>query len=164
MNLEIWRTVKGNMKLKTAIDFVRALEKGGFLIGSWAKDLLLDRDFKVSGEEKQDLVVLTTAELVGKKQGGTTIEVFVGGKDKNLFPCDHEIGGPLLRLQYEDQPIGESLLIAMEPLRDMGENPSVFKVENHDSKLWLNADKGDPHFFWPGDSRWVFWLHPTLNN
>src|SRR5262249_60691945 len=66
-------------------------------------------------EAKLDLVVLTAADL-GFQEGYTSLaEIYRRAIELGLNLCPAE-EGPQLRLQYGDQPVGEFLHIAMDPI------------------------------------------------
>ena len=153
---KIWKTLKLGTGLQTADDFRNALKKIGCQTGNYANDLLGKPEFKAATKEIEvDLVILTTSELTGKREGGTTTEVFAGAERLGLDRCPPEVG-PQLRLQYKDQPNGECLLIGMEPISDSGGYLEVFCVERDDSDRWLDSDCGNTEDFWFGSYQWVF--------
>ena len=59
-------------------------------------------------------------------------------KQFGLSLCPAEIA-PQLRLQYINQPKGEWIVIATEPIIDSDDNPKLFVVGSNDSGLWLNS-------------------------
>lgn len=153
----VWKTLKLGTGLKSADDFRKALKWSVFRISNWADDILGKPAFTVSTEGKEiNLVVSTTNELTGK-DGATTVEVFAGAARLRLEKCPAEVG-PQLRLQYRGQPLGERLLIGMEPITDSDGILSVFHVEHDDDGLWLYGTHGCPDDLWNGDCRWVFAL------
>jgi len=152
---DIWKTIKLGTGFKTADEFRRALRDGGFRISGWASDILGNPAFKVASEETEvDLIKVTVAEL-GFKEGVRRDQIYERAKEFGLELCPAEVG-PQLRLRYKDQPNGEWILVAMEPIIDSGGFPGLFSVVRFVSKLWLRSGWGDPAFFWAADSRWVF--------
>jgi len=62
-----------------------------------------------------------------------------------------------LRLQYHDQPEGEWLFIAMEPIKkDSGGDPFLFRLDRGGYDRWLVARYGGPDRSWGADCRFVF--------
>ncbi|MBI5152889.1 MAG: hypothetical protein HZA36_00275 [Parcubacteria group bacterium] len=57
---------------------------------------------------------------------------------------------------YTDQPNGEWLRIAMEPITDSSGDLCIFKVGQYDDDPWLFWDYGYPEGFWYGDGCFVF--------
>ena len=156
--LKIFKTIKLGTGLKTAIDFANSLKRKGFHVSKWASDILAQPAFTASVSDKEteaDLVVLTVEQLTGSRETATTARIFEEAKKLGLELCPAEVG-PQLRLQYRDQPKGEWLLIAMEPITGSDGDLSVFDVERVDDGLWLDSDDSDPDFLWDPDDRWVF--------
>ena len=155
-DLKVFKTIKLGTGLRTADDFSRALAENGYGVSDWAKDILGKPEFMVASREIEvDLVVLTTAQLTGNSQGGTTAEVFAGAKRIGLDKCSAEVG-PQLRLQYKDQPKVEWLLVGMDPIAGSHGYPDVFNVGHDVEDLWLSAYCGNPDSVWDADNRWVF--------
>ncbi len=128
------------------------LKKAGFKVGEYASDLLEKLEWNVNGEF--DLEVKTVAEL-GLKDGGTLKEIYAKAKEQGLELCPGEIG-PAYRLAYKDQPQGEWLRIAMEPIAVSGGSLRVFGVGADSDDRWLDSSYGRPDSSWGGDDRWVF--------
>src|SRR3989344_2723824 len=153
-----WRTLKLGTGLQTANNFRQDLKKSGNKISDWANDILGRPAFKAASEETEvDLYILTTAELTGEKDGGTTAEVFAGAKRLGFEKGPAEVG-PQLRIQYPDQPMNERLLIGMEPITDSDGFLYVFCVERDGYGQWLYTDCGSAGSVWNGNDRWVFIL------
>ncbi len=151
----VWRSIKIGTGLKTADDFRRALTSAGFRIGTWANDILGKPAFTAAAAESTlDLVVASVAEL-GFRNGATTADIYARAKSFGLELCPAEVG-PQLRLQYADQPYGEWLRIAMEPISDSVGYPSIFDVVHDDYGRWLSGYFGYPGNFWHGHYRFVF--------
>ena len=152
---DIWKTIKLGTGFKTADEFRRALRDGGFRISGWASDILGNPAFKVASEETEvDLIKVTVAEL-GFKEGVRRDQIYERAKEFGLELCPAEVG-PQLRLRYKDQPNGEWILVAMEPIFASDGNPRLFPVGRNDSGLWLSGLWSPPARFWPADRRWVF--------
>lgn len=151
----IWKTIKLGTGLKTADDFSKALKQSGCKIGDWGNDILGKLAFTASDTEAEvDLVNVSVAEL-GFKNGATRKDIYDKTEELGLELCPNEVG-PQLRLQYKDQPNGEWLRIAMEPIPDSGGDLFIFRVAHGVDDLWLHGDNGDPDDFWDGHSRFVF--------
>lgn len=149
-----WKTIKlGTLKNVDAIR--QALKAQGYSIGSWADDILGMPAFTVSQEETQlDLVVVTVSEL-GFKNGATRKDIYDRAFEQGLLLCPSEVG-PQLRLQYADQPMGEWMLVAMEPIAASDGGLDVFRVEHDGGGLWLGSDSSEPDDVWDAGDRWVF--------
>lgn len=82
-------------------------------------------------------------------------DIYQKAKKQGLQLCPAEVG-PQLRLQYADQPAGEWLVIAMEPIKDSVGGLSVFFVGHGGVDRWLDAYDGEPDYVWHADGRFVF--------
>jgi hypothetical protein len=152
---KIWKIIKLGTDLKTAEDFRRALRDGEFRLSDWASDTLGKPAFTAATEETEvDLIKVTVAKL-GFKKGARRDQIYERAKEFGLELCLPEVG-PQLRLQYRDQPNGEWIPIAMEPIITSGGDPAVFYVKRDDSGLWLDGYWGYPGHFWDADYQWVF--------
>jgi len=126
-------------------------------IGDYANDILGKPEFTVVTEETEiDLVNVSVKELTGKNKAPLK-EVFAQAMARGLQLCPNQVG-PELRLQYEDQPEGEWLIIGMEPITDSDGYLKLFHVERHGDVLWLYAHYDFPDSPWHGSYRLVFVL------
>ena len=148
---------------KTADDYRKAIKvDDNHKIYNYADEILGKMEIKK--REKQEnlkLVVLSVADL-GFPSGATRQEIYGKAQALGLEIAPAEVG-PELRIQYEDQPRGEYLLIGMEPMADSVGRPRVFHVNrNDDGKFWLNTDSGQAGNKWDADSQWVFVCRKSL--
>ena len=151
----IWKTIQLGTGLKSSKDFCTAIEKAGGQVSDWAKDIMSQKDFTVATKPTElGLVVISVKEL-GFSNGATHKDIYNKAKTLGLELCPPEVG-PQLRLQYMDQPKGEWLRIAAEPITDSGGDPLIFSVEHDDGDLWLNFSYGSPGSVWVAGRHWVF--------
>ena len=155
-SFNVWKTIKlGTHKNADALR--KALKKADFRISDWGNDILGKPAFTVaSAEEEIQLVNLSVADL-GFKEGATYKNICAKAKELGLELCPNEVG-PQLRLQYKDQPKGEYLRIAMEPITDSDGSLNIFNVEHDGDDLWLHGRIGDSDHFWDAYYRCVFRL------
>jgi len=150
-----WKTIKLGTGLKTSKDFISAIEKAGGKVSDWARNILGRKAFTASTKPMElDLVVVSVAEL-GFPDGATLKDIYAKAKTFGLELCPCEVG-PQLRLQYMDQPNGEWLLVAMEPIAVSDGDPFVFYVVHDADARWLFTGYGNPDHVWIGHYRWVF--------
>ncbi len=150
-----WKTIQLGTGLQTADDFRKAVKSAGMKIGDWANDILGKPAFTATTIETEvELVVASVAEL-GFKDGATRKDIYVRAQELGLDLCPPEVG-PQLRLQYTDQPKGEWLVIAMEPITDSDGDLNLFSVARDGGGRWLSANDGYPGHFWHGNFRFVF--------
>lgn len=160
--LPTWRTIKFNMDLKTAVDFQVTLKKEGYRITDNCIDILGKTAFTACLEHKEVDLVITSAAELGFANGATRKEIYDRARKQGLGLCANEVG-PQLRFLYKDQPKGEWILIAMEPIADSDAQPRIFFLEHDDDALWLDSGDGNPVRFWDADDRWVFLRHEQFS-
>lgn len=143
--------------LKTEPDLRQAILDAGCRIGDWASDLMKQPAFKAGiaqVEDDVDFVIASNTEL-GYLDGCTQAQTYEAGLKlgwKLCLPSD----GPEIRRNYPDQPAGEWLLIAMNPIAGSDGDLRVFDVVRDGDDQWLSGSGGRPGGFWGGDRRWVF--------
>lgn len=154
----IWKTINLGTGLETADDFRTALKDSGHHIGDWGNDILSTSAFQQSLTDavpntSLDLCVATVKELTGKDKAFFSEIITAVKQVGELLPA---WAGPLLRLQYPDQPKGEWLHIAMEPITNLDGGLSVFSVDHSGDGLSLYCYTGHPDDVWNGGNRFVF--------
>jgi len=156
IEFKVFKTLKLGTDPRTADQFRKALKDGGFKISDWADDILGKTSFTTE-ETDVELVIMSVREL-GFKSGASRKDIYERAQALDLELCPAEVG-PRLRLQYKDQPNGEWLLIAMEPITDSGGDLDVFDVGRDGRDLWLLGHDGHPDDVWDAVDRWVFCRH-----
>lgn len=156
----VWKTIKLGTGLKVADDFRRLLKKAECQTSNWADDIMSKPAFAeslvgVDLEEEYDLVLLTTAQLTGRKNGGTNAEVFAGAERLGLKKCLAWMG-PKLRSEYLDQPNGEWIIVGIEPIAGSAGYLIVFYVKRYGFDLWLSCAWSTPDSVWDPAHLWVF--------
>ncbi|WKZ27072.1 MAG: hypothetical protein QY311_02995 [Candidatus Paceibacterota bacterium] len=132
----------------------KAIADSGNNISDYGEDLLAKMSL-VKEPVELELVCVSVKDL-GLKSGATIKQIYDRARKLGLDLCPAQVG-PELRLAYQDQPIGEWLLVAMEQITDRNGHPSVFIVgcDVHGVR-WLDGDYAYPSNTWSGLSRWVF--------
>jgi hypothetical protein len=87
-------------------------------------------------------------------------EVYQRARQAGLELCPAEVG-PRLRLEYRNQPLGEALDIAMEPVATYGGEPTILTLANWGTGLTLIGRNGRPESTVSRKSRFVFALPTT---
>jgi hypothetical protein len=104
-----------------------ALRSAGFKITDACEKILKEVALAPTRTEVQ-LVNISLGDL-GFQGGVHRIETYSRGMELGLELVPAEVG-PQLRLQYPDQPPGEIVLPAMEPILGSDEIPRVFKLQH----------------------------------
>src|SRR5215469_4155986 len=103
-----------------------------------------------------ELVAVSAVEL-GFKTATTVSLASIYARARQLgFQLAAAEVGPQLRLQYIDQPMGEFLTIAMEPIETWSGEPVILSVINGGAGLILMGQNGDPDAEVSATSRFVF--------
>src|SRR5262249_54557345 len=115
IELSIWRTISLGTT-KGVNEYSDALDADEINIGNAAYEILGRSAFCYARARKLvELVVLSAAELGVEADAASHAEVYRRAKQMGLELCPAEVG-PRLRLEYRNQPLGEALDIAMEPI------------------------------------------------
>jgi len=153
----IFRTLKLGTNIKDVPSYCKAADDSRVGIGSFAADLLTSPEFKLTvGEVEIDLVVMSVADL-GFDDGARYDKICEAAKNLGIEKCPPDVG-PRLRLQYADQPLGDQLVICMDPIKHSDGELGIFYLYRNDSGHWLGSCCGEPDISWPGHSQWVFAL------
>lgn len=143
--------------LKTVAELRQAVIAADCQISGWADGIVNQPAFKagiVQVEEDVEFIFASNAEL-GYPQGCTRAQTYEAGLKlgwKLCFPSD----AIEIRRHYLDQPNGEYILIAMEPIADSDGCLSVFGVARLVGDRWLDASDSRPGRVWGAGARWAF--------
>jgi hypothetical protein len=153
---QIWRTTTlGSYKGVNA--YRDAFDAAKIKIGDAADEILGRPAFPyVRGKTDLELTVVSAAEL-GVESESALADVYKHARRLGLVLCPAEVG-PQLRLDYRDQPLGESLIIAMEPVNTYNGDPTILSLMNFGTGLALVASDGRAEFMVSGYLRFVFAL------
>jgi hypothetical protein len=102
-----------------------------------------------------ELVLVSAADL-GVETESSLADVYKRARQVGLELCPAEVG-PQLRLHYRNQPRGEALTIAMEPVATYSGEPTILALANFaPSGLLLIGSDGRSEFMVPSTFRFVF--------
>jgi hypothetical protein len=142
-------TYKGVNALRAAFDVARVR------VGDSADEILGRPGFAFSQTRIDvDLVVVTVAEL-GFNHRTSLADIHQRAGKLGLELCPAEVG-PLLRLQYVDQPIGEFLNVAMRPIPTYGGKLIVLSVANAGTGPLLLGGESPPDSMVSWIAKFVF--------
>ena len=150
--LSYWKKIKLGT-FKTIAELRQAILDQGNEISDWG-DKIFSKITVSDQEMEAALATATTKELTGKDEA-TTHEIYDAIRDHGDQLCPAEVG-PQLRLQYQDQPMDEYLLIATEPIIGSNGHMGVFCVYFLSGGRSLGTDSGHPDHRYPGGYQWVF--------
>jgi hypothetical protein len=140
-HFQIWRTITlGTYK---GVDAYRdAMDPARIKIGVSADEILGRPAFPYAKMKTDvELVVLSAAELGVESDESSLLEVYERARRAGLELCPAEVG-PQLRLAYRNQPLGEALDIAMEPVATYSGDPTILTLANWGTGLMLIGRDG----------------------
>ncbi|MBI2669598.1 MAG: hypothetical protein HYX20_00405 [Candidatus Yanofskybacteria bacterium] len=158
-----WKTIESGTYKNTNV-IRKALISNGFTVEYWADDIL-DKTPAVRKKIEWNLVLLSAAQL--GFNDWVPYENIVRRAQKLGLKLAPAQTGPLLRLQYRDQPENEWLHIAMKPLIDSNGDPTIFDILHYDQhthngshthghSLQLCSSSVRHDVLWSPSSIWVF--------
>lgn len=151
----VWKTIAlGTRDSAGALRQALAAARCG--VGDLAGEILDRPAFAVSERRTElDLAILSVAGLGIEEEAASLAEIYGRAARLGYALCPAEVG-PQLRLQYRDQPVGEFLRIAMEPVSTPSEDFAAFVVGNGGAGLILIGTGASPELVVPSMVRFVF--------
>jgi hypothetical protein len=133
-----------------------ALDAADCAIGDAAEEILARPDFTLSTTKTDvELFAVSAAELGFQTDTASLAEIYARVQRLGFGLAAAEVG-PQLRLQYFDQPIGEFLIIGMEPIRTWKGEPGILTVANSGAALALIRQDGSTDAQIPIASHFLF--------
>lgn len=155
VDVSVWKTIAiGTFEDPPAIR--NAMSAIGCGIGNLAGEVLARPAFTVSGIRTDvDLVVISPAQLGFQGEAASLRKIYAHAQRLGFGLAAAEVA-PQLRLQYLDQPIGEFLIVAMEPIRTCAGEPIILTVANGGAGLILIGQEAGEDTAIPVSARFVF--------
>ena len=155
--IPIWKTITlGGYRSANAVR--DAMDKAPCPIsaGEWADEILGRPAFPFNKTKVElDLVVISVSQLGFGEDGASLQDIYARALALGLALCPAEVG-PVLRLSYLDQPIGEFLHIAMTPVARYSGELVGFTIANGGAGLLFVGGDGRAQVVMPGVVRFVF--------
>lgn len=127
-------------------------------VSRWANNMIRSSDFMtLSTAQMLDTVRLKVGDLGCDDKHPTTDQLNQRARELGLELCPPEVG-PQYRLQYKNQPLGESLNIGMKQISDSRGVPLVFVLGRHGGGLWLADRWAGSNEYWDPEHEFVFSL------
>ena len=124
--------------------------------GVHADAILKSREFSLSTNETEiNLVIASVADLGFSDEGAALPAIYARARTLGLELCPAEVG-PLLRLRYLNQPVGEWLRIAMTPIVTNEGIAADFTVANGGTGPMLLGGEVRADSIMPAVIRFVF--------
>jgi hypothetical protein len=153
----VWKTIQLE-KDKSADGFRDALKKEGYTIDCLANYILGTVNLTIDGTRKVELVKVSMSDL-GFTKETKGIDIYHKALSLGLKLCPREVGLEL-PLQYKDQPNGEGIVVASDPMKGPKEMPIDFLFSINrmtDGAKMLQAANGGRNYLWPpGEVSFIF--------
>jgi hypothetical protein len=141
VDVPVWKTITvGTFSDSLALS--NALDALGCGIGDSAGKILARPTFTLSATRTNvELFVVTAAELGFETDTASLADIYARAQQLGFGLAAAEVA-PQLRLQYFDQPVGEFLIIGMEPIKTWNGEPIILTVANGGAGLILIGQNG----------------------
>jgi hypothetical protein len=141
VDVPVWKTITvGTFADLFALS--NALDAVGCGIGNSAGEILARPTFTLSATKTSvELFAVSAAELGFQTDTASMADIYARAQQLGFGFAAAEVG-PQLRLQYFDQPIGEFLIIGMEPIRTWKGERVILTVANGGAGLILIGQDG----------------------
>jgi hypothetical protein len=157
VKLQIWRTTTlGTYK---GVDAYRnAFDAAGIKIGDAADEIIGRPAFPYARVKTEVALAVFSVGELGLEANATSLSgVYKRARQIGLELCPAEVG-PRLRLDYRNQPLGDALHIAMEPVATYSGDRTILALTNFGGVVALIGNDGRPEFMVPRTFRFVFAL------
>jgi hypothetical protein len=150
-----WKTITIG-SFADPIRLSKKLHDMGCNVGGQAAEILARPAFIV-GSQKSDveLVTVSPTQLGFTSDTAALADVYARAQQLGFELAAAEVG-PQLRIQYLDQPVGEFLIIGMDPIQTWTGEPIILNVVNGGAGLILIGQDGRAGAEIPASSRFVF--------
>ena len=143
VDVPVWKTITVGT-FADLFALTDALDAAGCSAGNSAAEILARPTFTLSATKTSvELFAVSAAELGFRTDTASLADIYARARQLGFGLAAAEIG-PQLRLQYFDQPIGEFLIIGMEPIRTWRAEPVILAVANGGAGLILIGQDGSP--------------------
>lgn len=159
-DIPVWKSITvGNHESGGALR--SALNAAHCRVGDLAKEVLDGRELMVRKSRTEvDLAVVSAADLGSGAEGMSRAEIYRRAAQLGLGLCSAEVALQL-RLQYANQPLGEFLQIAMEPVLTKNGDLAGLSLGNGGAGLLVIGGDAHPQRILSPTVRFVFVRHPT---
>jgi len=155
VDVPVWKTITvGTFANSFALH--NALDAANCGIGDSAAEILARPSFRLHATKADvELLAVSAAELGFQTDTASLTRIYARAHQLGFGLVAAEVA-PQLRLQYFDQPIGEFLIIAMEPIRTWKGESVILSVANGGAGLILIGQDGGADAEIPVVCRFLF--------
>jgi hypothetical protein len=154
-NLPVWKTITVGT-FADALALRNALDVASCGVGNSAGEILTRPAFSLGDTKTNvELLAVTAAELGFQTATAPLASIYARAQQLGFGLATAEVA-PQLRLQYFDQPIGEFLIIGMEPIKTWNGESVILNVANGGAGLILFGQDGSADAEISTTSRFLF--------
>jgi hypothetical protein len=154
-DVQVWKTIFVGTFADT-FALRNALDAAGCSIGDLAGQILARPAFSLSVTKTSvELFAVSAAELGFDTDTASLADIYGRAQQVGFRLAAAEVA-PQLRLQYFDQPIGEFLIIGMEPIKTWEGEPVILSVVNGGAGLIMIGQNGSADAEISTASRFLF--------
>ncbi|MGY2902647.1 hypothetical protein [Bradyrhizobium sp. URHC0002] len=151
----VWKTITVGT-FANSLTLHNALDAVGCSVGGLAAETLARPAFTLrSAKTSVNLFLVSAAELGFETDTVPLANIYARAQELGFELVEAEVA-PQLRLQYFDQPVGEFLIVAMEPITTWKGDPVILNVANGGAGLTLIGQDGSADAQISVVSRFVF--------
>jgi hypothetical protein len=133
--LKVWKEIQtGGYRSKGHL--LHCLRCSNFKISNGACDVIDQKSFNLLKEKEIIKLAFFPIADLGFHKGSWYEDIFNKAKEYGLYLCPVETA-LLLRLAYPDQPIGQKIIVAHEPIIDSSENSSILGISRDNHNKWI---------------------------
>ena len=141
VGVPVWKTIRVGT-FSNSLALTNAMDEMGCGVGDSAAEILARPAFTVSATTADvGLIAVAVAELGFQTDTASLADIYARARQLGFALVAAE-AAPQLRLQYLDQPIGEFLIIGMEPIKTWSGDPVILTVANGGAGLILIGQDG----------------------
>lgn len=141
----------------SGVDWVKRLEKKGFRVGDYAKQLLRSDDFKPTNGVTYKVAVLKG--MLFSDNDRITSKVRAEATCHNLSVPNAEVAC-LIREKFTDKELVAMglwwIIVMHEPIKDSGGGPRLLDVSRDNDGSWLDSYYDDPDCRWYREDGFAF--------
>lgn len=151
--------------IRTMYEWAEIVTQINYQISDYAVNLIVHPEFAgsiVRAEEDIDFIIASNVDL-GYPLGCTREQSYKAGIEDFGFDLCEASDVMDIRFSYLNQPKGEWLLLAMEPITSAEDEQNIaldehniFLLSCDEQALWLGAGFGHPDHFYDGKTKWIF--------
>lgn len=150
----VW-TIKLAPGLNKITDFIEEFKKAGYKMSDYTEKVLIESNMVVEPTQTEVNLVMVSGSELGFTKPASRQKIYSRAARLGLGIAP-SWAGLQLRLNRSNQPVNESLLIAMEPLTGSGHSVGIILKRHGDGEQRVNTTEIVSWDLWDPEELWVF--------